>query len=534
MTDFDTTNLAGLSFLELYRTEEPLRFIMHRIGITTQQSRDKIINDGYNSVESIVEMHPNDSEGFKKYLQTLNKTYATATTALQVYYSPKVIARFGALLFYYFQLVKGFHKIPDLSAVTTDFLEELLHIQKDIYSEVNKDSDDDEGKIDIPILKGTENWIDFRDKFELHLSEVKSKRGFPLDYLLDKTIREVNNIRSPYVEVDTIDLSVDGFYRSHATHIGSSYKIDNRDLWAKLKKLLLGTTNYNHISPHSTTKDGRKAWESLLNVYEGPDFAERQRELAFTKLMNTWYKGETNKFNFEKYTNIHKSAHKMLEDAGYNGGTGMDDSTKTQHFKSGIKSDAGLENALTTLRSQPGVYNTFTTVANFLKAEVEHKQIRRTQLRNTSTHHVSQVHKEKGRDTTFKTVGGKKLYAKSYSKQEFSAFTNEQRQAVITLNRERRQKFKGGKRPADTKRNNSGNNNGNRNVSSSTISNDDMTIIAEAVVAGVGRASQTNEGNDNVSSHTPPNSNQSIAEAGSIGSYIATQRKKKKAKRDEK
>ena len=61
-----------------------------------------------------------------------------------------------------------------------------------------------------------------------------------------------------------------------------------------------------------------------------------------------------------------------------------------------------------------------------------------------------------------------------------------------------------------------------------------MTIIAEAVVAGVGRASQTNEGTDNVSSHTPPNSNQSIAEAGSIGSYIAIQRKKKKAKRDEK
>ena len=149
--------------------------------------------------------------------------------------------------------------------------------------------------------------------------------------------------------------------------------------------------------------------------------------------MNTWYKGETNKFNFEKYTNIHKSAHKMLEDAGYNGGTGMDDSTKTQHFKSGIKTDTGLENALTTLRSQPGVYNTFTTVVNFLKAEVEHKQIRRTQLRNTSTHHVSQVQKEKGCDTTFKTVGGKKLYAKSYSKQEFSAPTNEQRQAVIIL-----------------------------------------------------------------------------------------------------
>ena len=59
-----------------------------------------------------------------------------------------------------------------------------------------------------------------------------------------------------------------------------------------------------------------------------------------------------------------------------------------------------------------------------------------------------------------------------------------------------------------------------------------MTIIAEAVVAGVAHASKNNEGNDNSSTNTPPNSNQSVAEAGSVGSFIATQRKRKKAKRD--
>ena len=49
-------NLAGLSFLEHYSSEEPFRFIMRRIGITVEQSRNKIINDDYDSIQSIVKM----------------------------------------------------------------------------------------------------------------------------------------------------------------------------------------------------------------------------------------------------------------------------------------------------------------------------------------------------------------------------------------------------------------------------------------------------------------------------------------------
>ena len=123
--DFDTNNLTGLTNLELYTSEESLRYAMDRIGITNVRSRDKIISDGYNNIQSIVDMHTNDCDGFKKYLITLNKTYATARTVIQVYYSPKVIVRFAALLFYYDQAVKGFHKIPDLSYLDIDFVDEI-------------------------------------------------------------------------------------------------------------------------------------------------------------------------------------------------------------------------------------------------------------------------------------------------------------------------------------------------------------------------------------------------------------------------
>ena len=81
---FDQVNLAGLMFQQLYDTVESLCFIMNHIDITSQQSKDRIISDGYNSISSIVNIHSNEHDRFKKYLITLNKMYATAGAALQV------------------------------------------------------------------------------------------------------------------------------------------------------------------------------------------------------------------------------------------------------------------------------------------------------------------------------------------------------------------------------------------------------------------------------------------------------------------
>ena len=56
----------------------------------------------------------------------------------------------------------------------------------------------------------------------------------------------------------------------------------------------------------------------------------------------------------------------MLEESKYNKGEGMDDATKIQHLKTGIKIDPGIEHALTQMRAQPANYLTFTQVTTFL------------------------------------------------------------------------------------------------------------------------------------------------------------------------
>ena len=54
----------------------------------------------------------------------------------------------------------------------------------------------------------------------------------------------------------------------------------------------------------------------------------------------TFDKGETSKSNFEKYINVHKTAHRMLQDCNFNNGSGLHNATKIQDLKSGIRPEA--------------------------------------------------------------------------------------------------------------------------------------------------------------------------------------------------
>ena len=123
----------------------------------------------------------------------------------------------------------------------------------------------------------------------------------------------------------------------------------------------------------------------------------------------------------------------MLLDAKYNAGKGMDDPTKIQHFKTGIKADAGLELALSTLRSNPTKYSTFSAVTTYVASEVKFKKIRRSQLNASNPCRVSGLGKEeKGKDKS-QVVDGKRVYSKIYPPDERAKLTRSQRKTVLIL-----------------------------------------------------------------------------------------------------
>ena len=536
MADLDAAAIAvlpTLSVTELYSNETAFRLIMQHTGVTREADRNHIVNDGFGSLKDIIDHHPNDVEGFSQYLKNTNKTFASSPDPdLRRYYSPVTVSRLVGVVHYYNQCVNTFHMIPDCSFVDRATSNILSNNYKQFTDFLKKDKEDDK-KVEVPKLTNASNWVSFRDKFLMELSLTRGARDISLLYLVDDTVRTVTRANTALEEADElIDISDESAYVEKATHFGPLFKEDNKNLWIMLKGYLLGLPAYNHISGYNASNNGRAAWTSLKEFYEGEDFQERMRNLAFTKLANTFYRGETMKFKFENYVNVHKDAHKMLTDAGYNNGAGMDDATKAQHFKTGIKVDAGLEAQLSSARVNP-LYKSFPNLVSFLSAEVEHKSIRKGQSKPSNRERgVSQAQtKWKGRGNgkgkkgkpASMNVDGKQVYAKRYSKEEFSNLSHKQRDAVIKLNRDARNK------PGNSDTNNTA------GVSSITVQQfqSDLATLGDAIVAGVSAAQRED---DSVVDGSPPSvvgtessnsssgSRKSRATSGSVGDFIRRKR----------
>ena len=529
--DFDITRCQGRTNQQLYESENALRALMNTIGIERRE-RDRIINNGFTDMDEIISHHTHDVSGFTEYMKNLNKTFASSSDQdMRVYFPPVAIQRFTGVVHYCNHALNSFHVIPDIIGIDRDASIEFYKHYRD-FTKQAKGEENDKMDLDVPTLNGAINWVDFRDKFEMKLSTMFGDSGLPLSYVTNNTPRDAKEATDPYLQPATFYINRNAVFINEAVHFGDSYIKDSATVWNHLKTLLIGKSAYNHISKYDRSQNGRRAWNTLKAFYEGEDFSERMRESAFSKLASTFYKGETHRFNFEKYIDLHKQCHKMLEDAGYNNGLGMDDATKIQHFKHGIRESAGLEVALTQTRSNPS-HRRFDHLVSFLTAEVDHKANRKKQLNSTKDRRVSSYktggkpsnrRKQKGgqnNDVPSRVVDGKTLYAKQYSKQEFSSMTSKQRSAVIALNRDRRKKDSELKDAKDD----------DTHVTRQLASlRTDMEAMGNAIIAGVSRATGEDvsviTGDNNNENDDESSASKRKASSGAVGEFIRRTRKK--------
>ena len=283
--------------------------------------------------------------------------------------------------------------------------------------------------------------------------------------------------------------------------------------------------------------------EALVLYYEGEDFIKRQQEKAFNTFDNTFYRGESNKFNWDMYVQKHLAAHAILLRIGYNNGLGLDESTKIQYLKRNIKPDADLENALTISCTTSNIISDFQKFANFIAAEVDHKTLRKGQLNTAKQRNVSKFTKGNNKGNTNKgqrynnnrkpnnknrnnqrkysrnyntssnessilhaMVNGKRVEGRSYPKDEYFKMDIEQRNKIAELNRKRKE-LQGNQ-----------NNDHTSTVASLVKFTDTITDIGDAIVAGVSHASSKPGDLDNV---------RSTAEAGSVGDFIAAAKRRR-------
>lgn len=529
----DDATVLPLSITDRYQSQNALLNMLARIGLGVKE-RFRLLHDGFTSIKSIVDLYHHDLESFKKMLHTDNKTWMSSTAQrTQSFFTPIMVHRLLGVMFYYKVSVKLFHLIPDCLLVDGARATTLGQLYaRNISSKSSKTDDDD---FTLPQLKEGKNWTFFKDSFRMVLGNTIGVRDIPLSYIIDDTQRAFTHSNNTQGEIATLDFNDETIFDQRTVHFGPEYKQDNHAVYMKLKEALLNKPGYNHISSSDRTKDGRAAWKSLKTFYEGEHYAKHLRETAFTKLHNTYYRGENKHFNFESYVNSHKESHKMLEDAGYNNGLGLDNETKIQYFRNGIKAEASLEIALSTSRANPS-YAQFDALLSFLSAEVNHMKSRKIQLRQHEKR-VSAAGRggggnnrrgggrgngnsnSNGRTYPFKWVDGKKIEGRWYKAHEFRGF-NENQKVVAKQLLEQAQK---------------GSNSSSKSGGISSLTRDqlqnDLNTFHEALIAGVSRA---NKDNSSTSDETPSvitentNDSRTTADSGSVGNIFQNRNKRRK------
>lgn len=525
----------ALPISDRYLDRNAFLCMLERVGCGVKE-RFRLLHDGFDSMEALVSHFGDDLDSFKKHLGTTNKTWMNHNLPrMKAFFTPILISRLVGAVYYFHVAVDLFHSIPDINLV--DSITASAYGRIYLQHSAVKDNDGDIDKIELSVLNEAKDWTPFKEKFVQLLELTLGAHKLPIRYVIDDTPRAHLRSNAARSEVPTIDLSDDQIFSKKIVHFGPAFNNDNKLVWNLLANALIDKPGYNHISGYSSSKNGRGAWLALRTFYEGENYLKNLREIAFNKLHNTFYRGETNRFTFEKYVNAHKQAHKMLQDAMFNNGLGMDNAMKVQYFRSGIKSEAGIEVALATSRSNVQ-YEDFDALISFLAAEVEHHKLRKAQLNTAVNRRVSATasnHSGKGRSYSnssnkngkgsggkkggpvpSKFVDGKKVEGRFYDKDEFSKLTKAQRAAVIELKRQHKSKSQSG---------------GSVDASISQVTMEDMITLGDAIVAGVKRASVANEDTDNhVSFEDESQAGRITASSGSVGSAFRNRSSTKRVK----
>ena len=511
---------------DFFSTEQGLVDLMFEMGVGNNE-RDRIVDDGFGSIRDLLEQYECDIEAFRTYLKTLNRTFgSTSDRNRRVYFPPRVMSRFIGALYYGVICYYGCHMLPDFSLLTPDYAMKCFKQYENLNKEENPEADK-EIELDIPDFKGASNWRSFKEMILMRLSLMKGKMCHPIDYIVDETERQVKRGNAARVFVDSVPITDENYLKTHTVHFGEYFKEDNKRVWNMLKSNLHDTPAYDRISEFDKRNDGRRAWNTLKEYFEGEDYKQRLQDEAFGILTSTVYRGESQRYNFSSYVNRHVKAHKLLISADYNiDGNGkvqgMDESTKIQHFKTGIKLEAGLEAQLSAARTNGKQRGLFSDYVSYLQAEVDAKNLRKKELKSAApTRNVSKIDHEsnKSNSMTSQVVDGKRVEARRYTKDEWANLNRNQRRAVVNMSFNLRKQ-----KSTKNKKNN------NKNIKSiQTSMKDDLIAVGDAIVAKISGVSidddeeKSNRDDDQESSDGKPTKRK--VKFGGVGEMLAKRRR---------
>jgi hypothetical protein len=116
-------------------------------------------------------------------------------------------------------------------------------------------------------------------------------------------------------------------------HTHMAYQEDNIAVWDIICTSIHATEALSWIKRCERRRNGRAAYIALTSHYLGDAKNEALRNAADNKILNTFYGGKKNRFNWTRYVPAHKECHNDLEATG----TAMPEDDKVRRLLMGIQ-----------------------------------------------------------------------------------------------------------------------------------------------------------------------------------------------------
>lgn len=223
---------------------------------------------------------------------------------------------------------------------------------KALEDRVNNDDDLEVPKITktLPIIKWSEAFKDF-------LGQKIGLRTIPLIYITREPA-EVPVVAPPLANGQphsTRHGSVEAELIARASHTHALYRDDNGKLYYYLEVATRGTQYAASIKPYQRARNGRSAWQALINQYCGQDKWEAEIKKQEQLLHTRKWKAQSN-YSLESFIASHRNAYVSMEACAQHVKYQLpNEHSRVGFLLDGIEcSDAGLQAAMASVRTDDG------------------------------------------------------------------------------------------------------------------------------------------------------------------------------------
>ena len=176
------------------------------------------------------------------------------------------------------------------------------------------------------------DWSKTMESIEEYLRSYLGERKIPLAYVIRKN-EDVpgagGDAAYPTVQHEMIARAPHFSINADGNRVPDPIYLVNREkVWDIVSKITREHSCWTYVKPAQRTRDGRMAFLNLYQHFLGPNNVDNMATLAEDKLKNTAYNGEQRRWDFERYVNVHKQQHSVMEGLVEHGYTGIDTRSK--------------------------------------------------------------------------------------------------------------------------------------------------------------------------------------------------------------